>query len=144
MNHFLQDSIVSQRRKSRERWSPEFHPKGVLDKQGAQIFFCQNEIKKLFCIGYQRWKILTEEVKLPMLRKHKNVGNTFVYFDYKNEVLEYLSEVGHSSEESQVMQFVRELTGIGVSDEECNGVTIPAFYLKQKMHNISVRIQEYI
>ena len=79
-----------------------------------------------------------------MLRKHKNVGNTFVYFDYKNEVLEYLSEVGHSSEESQVMQFVRELTGIGVSDEECNGVTIPAFYLKQKMHNISVRIQEYI
>ena len=36
----FQGSIVSQRRKSREKWSPEFHPKGVLDERGTQIFFC--------------------------------------------------------------------------------------------------------
>ena len=33
----LQGSIVSQRRKNRERWSPEFHPKGVLEENGTQM-----------------------------------------------------------------------------------------------------------
>ena len=71
---------------------------------------------------------------MPTLRKHKNVGNTFASFDNKNEVLEYLSEVAHSSGESQATRFVRELTGIGVRDEERNGVTLPAFYSKRKMY----------
>ena len=71
---------------------------------------------------------------MPTLRKHKNFGNTYASFDYKSEVLEYLSEVAHSSGESQATQFMRELTGIGVRDEERNGVTLPAFYSKRKMY----------
>lgn len=41
----LQGNIIAQRRKAREKWSPEFHPKGVIDERDTQIFFVEMAYK---------------------------------------------------------------------------------------------------
>ena len=46
----LHGSIVSQRRKRRETWSPEFHPKGVLDEQETQMFFVEMGYRNSFVL----------------------------------------------------------------------------------------------
>ena len=58
----------------------------------------------------------------------------FTLFEYKREVLEYVSEVAHEYSESQAMWFVRELTEIGVRDEERNSAILPPFYSKQRIY----------
>ena len=75
----LQGYILKQRRKAREKWAPEFHQKGVLDNNHSQYFFCRNGIRELFCLGYQKCKSLTEQVKLPKLRKYAHVSNKNVW-----------------------------------------------------------------
>lgn len=65
----IQGNIIVQRKKRREKWTPEFYPKGVLDKQGTQILFCKNGIQKVFCIGCRKWKTLKEEIKLPTIKQ---------------------------------------------------------------------------
>lgn len=93
-----------------------------------------NGVQKLFCIAYHKWKSLTEETKLPTLKKHKNIGNKNTSFDYQSEVVEYTSEAAHNYGESQATQFVRELIGIRIQDVECNSATLPPFISKQGMY----------
>ena len=64
----LQGYILSQRRNARDKWTPEYHPKGVIDENDSQYFFCRNGIQKLFALGYRKWKSLTEQVRLPKLK----------------------------------------------------------------------------
>ena len=130
----LQGYILKQRRKAREKWAPEFHPKGVLDDNHSQYFFCRNGIQKLFCLGYRKWKSLTEQVKLPKLKKHANIGNKNASFQYESEVLNFLMEVAHEDGESQATRFVREMTGIGIRNEEKFGVTLPPYHTKRKLY----------
>ena len=130
----LQGYILKQRRKAREKWAPEFHPKGVLDDNHSQYFFCRNGIQKLFCLGYRKWKSLTEQVKLPKLKKHANIGNKNALFQYKSEVLKFLMEVAHEDGESQATRFIREMTGIGIRNEEKFGVTLPPYHTKRKLY----------
>ena len=87
-----------------------------MDRQDPVILCCRNEIQKLFCLGYRKWKILTEDIKSPILKKHKNIGNNNASFNYKSEVLDYFSGVSHNYGRAQATQFVRELTGIVVRD----------------------------
>ena len=130
----LQGYILKQRQKARETWAPEFHTKGVLDDNHSQYFFCRNGIQKFFCLGYRKWKSLTEQVKLPKLKKHAIIGNKNASFQYKSEVLKFLMEVAHEDGESQATRFVRELTGIGILNEEKFGVTLPPYHTKRKLY----------
>ena len=130
----LQGHILIQRRKTREKWTPEYHPKGVLDENKSPYFFCRNGIQKLFTLGYRKWKSLTEQVKLPKLKVHGNVGNKNASFNYESEVLDFLMEVAHDDGESQATRFVREMTGIGIRNEEKFGVTLPPYHTKRKLY----------
>ena len=80
----LQGYILNQRRNARDKWTPKYHPKGVLDENNSQYFFCRNGIQKLFALGYRKWKSLTEQVKLPKLKVHGNLGNKNASFPYED------------------------------------------------------------
>ena len=91
--------------------------------------------RSFFCLGYRKWKSLTEQVKLPKLKKHAIIGNKNASFQYKSEVLKFLMEVAHEDGESQATRFVRELTGIGILNEEKFGVTLPPpYHTKRKLY----------
>ena len=130
----LQGHILSQRRNARDKWTPEYHPKGIIDENDSQYFFCRNGIQKLFALGYRKWKSLTEQVRLPKLKVHGNTGNKNASFQYENEVLDFLMEVAHEDGESQATRFVREMTGIGIRNEEKFGVTLPPYHTKRKLY----------
>ena len=105
-----------------------------MDDNHSQFFFCGNGIQKLFCLGYRKWKSLTEQVKLPKLKVHGNLGNKNASFQYESEVLDFLMEVAHEDGEAQATRFVREMTGIGIRNEEKFGVKLPPYHSKRKLY----------
>ena len=123
----LQGYLIKQRKHRRDKWKPEFHVKGVLDKNSEAYYFCQNGLRLLFCLGYRKWKTILAGIQIPTIKEHGNVGNRNKSFSYTNEVLDYLMEVGHTEGESQATSFTRELTDIGIRNSEKFGMTLPPY-----------------
>ena len=55
-------------------------------------------------------------------------------FSYKSEILSFLGAIAHNEGESQATHFVRELTGIGIKNEEKFGVALPPYHIKRKIY----------
>lgn len=118
----LQGFILKQRRNKRDKWTPKYHIKGVIDGDSEQYFVCQNGLRRLFCIGYKKWNTIVNGIRVPTIEAHKNVGNCNASFEYTSEVLEYLMEVAHEEGASQATRFIQELTGIGICNDEKFGL----------------------
>ena len=54
----LQWYLIKQKKPRHDKWKPEFHVRGVSDKNNKPYFFCQNGLSLLFCLGYQKWKTI--------------------------------------------------------------------------------------
>ena len=130
----VQGCFIKQRKSCCDKWKPEFHVKGVSDKNNDAYYFCQNGLHLLFCLGYRKWRTILAGIQIPTIKQHGNVGNPNKSFIYTSKVFEYLSEVGHTEGESQATRFVRELTGIGVCNCEKYGTTLPPYRSKQGMY----------
>ena len=130
----LQGYLIKQRKSRRDKWKPEFHVKGVSDKNNEAYYFCQNGLRLLFCLGYRKWRTILAYIQIPTIKQHGNICNRNKLFSYTSEVLEYLSEVGHTEGKSQATRFACELTGIGVRNCEKVGMILPLYRSKRGMY----------
>ena len=52
----LQGYLIKQRKHRCDKWKPEFHVKGVSDKNSEVYYFCQNGLRVLFCNWHRNSK----------------------------------------------------------------------------------------
>ena len=97
--------------------------------------FCRNAIRRIFCIGKEKWALLVKGDPPPkIIPNPKKVSLKNRQHKCYDDVVAFITKIAEENGESYATRFIRELTGIGVRDAEKGVMELPSFMRKRDLY----------